>query len=162
MTLEGGKHIGLSATSKQQEYFSAEVQVRNDIVGLLTERRQYRRSRRNRKTRYRKARYLNRVNTKKKGWLAPSIQHKIQTHLHVVKKIQAILPIQTIIVETASFDTQKLKNPMIQGVDYQQGDQVGFFNVREYVLFRDGHQCKNPTCKNKEKNKILEVHHLEK
>lgn len=62
-------------------------------------------------------------------------------------------------VETASFDIQKIKNPDIQGAEYQQGDQLEFWNVREYVLFRDGHTCQ--CCKGKSKDKILNVHHIE-
>lgn len=64
-----------------------------------------------------------------------------------------------IIVETASFDIQKIKNPDVKSTDYQQGEQLGFWNVREYVLFRDGHKCQ--CCKGKSKDKILNVHHIE-
>jgi hypothetical protein len=63
------------------------------------------------------------------------------------------------VVEVASFDIQKIKNPDIQGVEYQQGEQMGFWNVREYVMFRDGHVCKH--CKGKSKDPILNVHHIE-
>ncbi|MFR4400568.1 MAG: RRXRR domain-containing protein [Anaerobutyricum soehngenii] len=80
-------------------------------------RRQLRRSRRSRKTRYRPARFDNRK--RKEGWLAPSIQQKIGSHLTVVANICKILPINQIIVETASFDIQKIKNPDIQGTEYQ-------------------------------------------
>ena len=73
----GSKHIGLSATTKKKELFSAEVKLRTDIVDSLSTRLQYRRSRRNRTTRYRKARFLNRVHRKHKGWLAPSTENKI-------------------------------------------------------------------------------------
>ena len=153
----GSKVIGLSATTSKQELFSAEVHLRNDIVDLLTTRRQNRRTRRNR-LRYRKPRFLNRVKSKNKGWLAPSIENKIQTHLKVVGNAYKILPISKVIVEVASFDIQKIKNPSISGTDYQQGEQLGFWNVREYVLFRDGHQCQ--ACKGKSKDSILEVHHV--
>jgi N6-L-threonylcarbamoyladenine synthase len=68
------------------------------------------------------------------------------------------LPITKIIVEVASFDIQKIKNPNISGTEYQQGEQLDFWNVREYVLFRDGHKCQGKKgCK----NKILNVHHIE-
>lgn len=154
----GSKVIGLSVSSEDKEYFASEVTLRNDIVKLISTRRQFRRERRSRKTRYRKPRFLNRVKSKKK-WLAPSIEHKIQTHLKVVEMITKLLPISKIVVETASFDIQKIKNPDIQGVDYQNGEQFGFWNVREYVLFRDGHVCKH--CKGKSKDKILNVHHIE-
>lgn len=79
--------------------------------------------------------------------------------MNVVKKIHKILPISKIIVETASFDIQKIKNPNITGVEYQQGEQLEFWNVREYVLHRDGHTCQH--CKGKSKDKILNVHHIE-
>ena len=153
----GSKMIGLSATTENNELYSAEIQLRNDIVDLLSTRRQNRRNRRNR-LRYRKPRFLNRVKSKNKGWLAPSIENKIQTHLTVVRNVYKILPVSKIIVEVASFDIQKIKNPSISGTDYQQGEQMDFWNAREYVLFRDGHQCHGKKgCK----NKILNVHHLE-
>ena len=129
----GSKHIGLSATTEKEELYSADVELRKDVVELLSIRRQNRRTRRSRKTRYRKARFDNRK--KEDGWLAPSIQHKIQCHLQVIKNIHKILPITKIIAETASFDIQKIKNPQIQGEEYQQGEQFNFWNVREYVLF---------------------------
>ncbi len=153
----GSKHIGLSATTQKKEMFSAEVELRNDIVDLLSTRRQNRRTRRNR-LRYRKPRFLNRVGSKNKGWLAPSIENKIQTHISIVEKLYKLLPITKIIVEVASFDIQKIKNPDIQGTEYQQGNKLNFWNTREYVLFRDGHKCHGKKgCK----NKILNVHHIE-
>ena len=154
----GSKVIGLSATTKGKELYSSEIELRNDIVNLLSTRRQNRRTRRNR-LRYRKPRFNNRVSRKKKGWLAPSIEHKIQTHIKVVGDVYKILPIDKIIVETASFDIQKIKNPDISSTEYQQGEQMGFWNVREYVLFRDNHTCQS--CKGKSKDKILNVHHIE-
>ena len=153
----GAKHIGVSASTEHKELYSADVELRTDIVDLISTRRELRRSRRNRKTRYRKARFKNRK--KHKGWLAPSILSRINAHLSVVNNVCNILPITTIIVETASFDTQKIKNPSIEGVEYQKGEQLGFWNVREYVLFRDGHICQH--CHGKSGDKILNVHHLE-
>ena len=154
----GSKYIGLSATTISQELYSANVELRNDIVDLLSTRRQNRRTRRNR-LRYRKARFNNRISSKKEGWLAPSIRQKIDTHMRIIKDVHKILPITKIIVETASFDIQKIKNPNIQGEEYQQGEQLGFWNVREYVLFRDGYKCQH--CKGKSKDNVLNVHHLE-
>ena len=155
----GSKTIGISATTENKVLYEAEVTLRNDIVELLSTRRQNRRTRRNHKTRYRQPRFNNRVHSKNKGWLAPSIQQKIDTHLKVIENVYKILPISKIIVEVASFDIQKIKNPNIQGKEYQQGEQLGFWNVREYVLFRDGHTCQ--CCKGKSKDKILNVHHIE-
>ena len=154
----GSKHIGLSATTKEKELYAADVELRNDIVDLLSTRRQNRRTRRNR-LRYRKPRFNNRVYFKKNGWLAPSVEQKIQTHFKVVEDIHKLLPITKIVIETASFDIQKIKNPEIHNEEYQQGEQLGFWNVREYVLFRDNHTCQ--CCKGKSKDKILNVHHIE-
>jgi 5-methylcytosine-specific restriction endonuclease McrA len=155
----GSKHIGLSASTPTKELYAADVELRNDIVDLLSTRRQNRRTRRNRKTRYRKCRFLNRVKSKNKGWLAPSVENKINTHFRVIKDVYRILPITNIVVETASFDIQKIKNPEISGKQYQEGDQLGFWNVREFVLWRDNHTCQ--CCKGKTKDKILNVHHIE-
>lgn len=154
----GSKFIGVSATTEKKELYAAEVELRNDIVDKLSTRRELRRARRNR-LRYRKARFNNRVASKRKGWLAPSVENKIQTHLTVVRKAHDILPISKVVIETASFDIQKIKNPDIGGKEYQRGEQSDFWNVREYVLWRDGHKCQH--CKGKSKDKVLNVHHIE-
>ena len=153
----GSKHIGLSATMETKVLFEADVQPRNDIVDNLSTRREYRRSRRNRKTRYRKTRFDNR--RRDDGWLAPSVREKVETHLTAVQKVHEILPVTSITVEVASFDIQKIKDPSIHGTEYQKGEQFDFWNVREYVLFRDGHQCQ--CCHGKSGDKILNVHHIE-
>ena len=150
----GSKHIGLSATTEKEELFSSEVELRKDITDLLSSRREMRRARRNRKTRYRAPRFDNRVHAKNKGWLAPTLENKISAHLSRIKAIRAILPVSRITIEVASFDIQKIKNPEIEGEQYQQGEQLGFWNVREYVLFRDGHKCCH--CNGKSN-----VHHIE-
>ena len=155
----GSKHIGVSATTKEKVLYEADVELRNDIVDLISTRREARGRRRYHKTRYRKARFNNRVSTKKAGWLAPSVKQKIQTHVTVIANIYKILPVKNLIIETASFDIQKIKNPDIKNEEYQQGEQKGFWNVREYVLFRDNHTCQ--CCKGKSKDKILNVHHIE-
>ena len=152
----GSKFVGLSATTDKKELFSAEYKLRNDIVDLISIRRQNRRTRRNR-LRYRQVRFQNRK--KNKGWLAPSVQHKIDSHINIVNMVNSILPISKIIVEVASFDIQKIQNPEINGKEYQEGNQLGFWNVREYVLFRDNHTCQH--CKGKSKDNILNVHHIE-
>ena len=158
----GSKHVGLSATTKNKVLFEAQLELRDDIVKKLATRREFRRTRRNRKTRYRKARFLNR--TKKEGWLAPSIKHKVWSHLWNIARIKRILPISRITIEVAQFNTQLLKateqgRPIPQGTDYQKGEQFGFWNVREYVLFRDGHKCQ--CCKGKSGDFVLNVHHIE-
>lgn len=154
---DGSKHIGVSASSEKKEMLAAQVELRSDIVKLLSTRRELRRTRRNRKTRYRKARFDNRK--KKYGWLAPSVEQKVESHLKVIRLVHKLLPITKTTIEVAQFDTQKIKNPYINGEDYQQGEQMGFWNIREYVLARDGHKCVH--CKGKSKDPILNVHHLE-
>ena len=129
------------------------------MTGLLSDRLALRRARRNRKTRYRAPRFANRVRSEHKGWLAPSVENRIQAHISRIEAVCRVLPITKIVIETASFDIQKIKNPEVEGTDYQQGDQLGFWNVREYVLFRDGHVCQ--ACKGRSKDLILNVHHIE-
>ena len=160
----GSKHIGVSATTKDKVLYEADIELRNDVVELLSSRRESRCARRNRKTRYRAPRFDNRVSSKKEGWLAPSVRQKIDCHLKVISDVHKILPIKKVIIEVASFDTQLLKavengNPLPQGADYQHGEQPSFWNIREYVLFRDGHECQ--CCHGKSKDNILNVHHIE-
>lgn len=104
----GSKHIGLSVSTESKEVYAGQIEPRQDVSDRLRERRQYRRSRRNR-LRYRKARFNNRTSTKYKGWIAPSIECKIQSHINVIEKLHQILPITEVIIEVAEFDTQKNK-----------------------------------------------------
>ena len=151
----GTKHVGLSATTESKELFAAEVTLRSDIVKLLAQRREARRTRRSRKTRYRAPRFDNRSHAA----FAPSVEQRIQSHLQLIEKVNSILPITETVIEVAQFDTQLLKNPGIAGTQYQQGPQMNFWNTREYVLFRDNHKCQ--CCHGKSKDPVLNVHHIE-
>lgn len=153
----GYNHVGISVVTEKRELLSLEILLRKDMVDLNSERGQYRRARRYRKTWYRKPRFLNRK--KDQDWLAPSIRHKKETHIKIIELISKLVPIKEIIFETASFDIQKIKNPKIEGKQYQEGAQKDFWNIREYVLHRDQHKCQQ--CKGKSKDKILQVHHIE-
>lgn len=149
----GYQNIGFSAVSSKKELISGTLVLDNKTKDRLTERRMYRRGRRN-KLWYRKARFNNR--RRKENWLPPSIERRYQTHLNLIKRIKTLLPISDIIIETANFDIQKIENPNIQGNDYQRGIQLGFKNVKQYVLTRDKRTCQH--CgKN---NTKLEVHHI--
>lgn len=154
----GTKHVGISATTKSKELYASEVTLRSDIVELLSTRRELRRTRRLR-LRYRKPRFDNRIKNKRTGWVAPSVKYKIDDHICAISNVYSILPISRIVIEVAQFDMQKIKNPDISGKEYQEGDQFGFWNVREYVLARDGHKCQY--CKGKSKDHVLNVHHIE-
>ena len=163
----GSKTIGVSASTKKEELFAANVIPRNDVVDLLSTRREFRRARRNRKTRYRKPRFDNRVRSKHKGWLAPSVEVKIQEHITAIKTVCRILPVSKVVVETAEFDLQLLKaiadgKPVPQGEDYQKGEMYGHYNVRQYVLWRDGYTCQCCGAHATQKKEVrLHVHHLE-
>ena len=155
----GSKHVGLSACSKTKELFSAECELRSDINSNLKTKRDLRRSRRSRKVRHRKPRFLNRTHSKHKGWLAPSVKEKVDCHITLVRKVMEILPVSEITIEMAPFDTQKLKAdlknmPAPKGTDYQHGEAEGYDNIKAYVKWRDGGKCR--ICGSHE---MLEVHH---
>ncbi len=150
----GSRYIGLSATTSKDELFKATAELRQDISKLLKSRRSQRRCRRNRKLRYRSVRFNNRKN--RKGLLAPSVQHKLDSHLTIIKRVCNFLPVDVIIVETAEFDPHKLKNPTVSGVEYQHGEAEGFYNVKSAVLNRDSYTCQ--ICGAKYTR--LEVHHI--
>jgi len=149
----GSKVVGVSAVTDKEEIFSAEVQLRQDIKKLLLERRQHRRFRRYRKTRYRKPRFLNR--RKEDGWLPPSLQWKVDAHVRIINKLAKMIPITKVVVEVAPFDIQKVLNPDIEAKDYQNGPQKGFADVREYCLWRAGYKSELSG-----KTGVLEVHHI--
>ena len=156
----GYSNIGFSVIDAKQEYIAGEVKLLEGMKKRLLEKSSYRKTRRSR-LRYRKPRWNNRVKSKKKGWLAPSIRHKLDTHIKFIDELKGILPIGKITIEVANFDIQKMKDDSISGKEYQEGDMLGFWNVREYVLHRDGHKCQNPNCKCKDnKEQILKVHHI--
>ena len=135
----GAIHSGYSVANEHREYYSAEVVARNDISNRLSDRRMYRQNRRSRKTRYRKPRFKNRKN-KKKGWLAPSLEQKVAVQVNEINHLHRYFPIETIIVETAEFDIQKIKNPDISGIEYQQGTLQGY-NIRNYLLEKHKRKC---------------------
>ena len=168
----GSKTIGLSACTEKRELYKEELKPRNDVVNLLSTRRELRRSRRSRKTRYRAPRFDNRVYSKHKGWLAPSIEAKIQEHITAIKRICRILPVSRVIVETAEFDTQRLKamlegKPLPVGKDYQLGEKYDLYNTRQHVLKRDNYTCQHCGTHPSEKTAVklhtvtLQAHHIE-
>jgi len=148
----GYTNVGYSVTSSISELMAGELKLRTDIPKKLQNRAMYRRCRRN-KLWYRKPRFLNRC--LKEGWLTPSIEHKVQTHIRLVNKIKRILPITNTIIEVAKFDTQKMQNPEINGVEYQQGELCGY-EVREYLLEKYKRTC--VYCG--KKNVPLQIEHI--
>ena len=135
----GAIHSGYSVANEHREYYSAEVIARDDISKRLSDRQMYRKNRRYRKTRYRKPRFNNRKN-KKKGWLPPSLEQKVAVQLNEINHLHRYFPIEKIIVEVSEFDIQKIKNPDISGIEYQQGTLQGY-NIRNYLLEKHGRKC---------------------
>jgi 5-methylcytosine-specific restriction endonuclease McrA len=137
----GAKHTGIALINNAtgEVVFAAELKHRGFAIrDALTSRRQLRRSRRTRKTRYRQPRFLNR--TRPKGWLAPSLQSRVENIKTWVKKLRQFAPIGAISQELVRFDMQLMANPDIQGREYQQGTLAGY-ETREYLLEKWGRQC---------------------
>jgi len=154
--IDGGyATAGYSALTEREELIGGQVHLLSGMSERITERKMYRRQRRRRK-RYRAPRFDNR--RKSEGWLAPSVQHKLDAHLKLIARVRSILPVIRVIIEVANFDIQQIKRPGISGVEYQQGEQAGFWNLREYILHRDGHECQSPECS--KKSVVLRIHHL--
>ena len=149
----GSKYIGFSVVDNNKELLSGEFELRQDVSKKISDRAMYRRNKRN-KLWHRKPRFMNR--SKPKGWLAPSIQHKVDTHIRLVEEIKSLLPIHKTIIEVAKFDTQKLQDVDIEGAEYQQGKMEGWDNLRAFILCRDNYTCQ--ICK-KQKG-IFDIHHI--
>jgi 5-methylcytosine-specific restriction endonuclease McrA len=137
----GAKHTGIALVNDDtgEVVFAAELKHRGFAIrDALTSRRQLRRSRRNRKTRYRKSRFLNR--TRPEGWLAPSLQSRVENIKTWVERLRKLAPIAAISQELVRFDMQLMRNPEVCGKEYQQGTLAGY-ETREYLLEKWGRQC---------------------
>ena len=143
--------------------YLSKVFVRNDITDKMSQRSKYRKNRRGRKTRYRKPRFSNRKNSKKKDRFSPTMTSKTQSHKKEIEFINSILPIKTVVLECGQFDTHLMKNPALASKKvkhwgYQKGPNYGFENTKAMVLFRDKYTCQ--CCMGKHKDSKLEVHHI--
>lgn len=160
----GSGTIGTSVSKDNGDIiYMSEVVIRNDITGKMTQRAKYRRNRRNRKARYRKARWLNRANSIKNDRFSPTMQSKLHSHVKEIEYIKFILPITEMVFETGQFDTHLMKNPnlanpKIKHWGYQKGINYGFENTKAMVLNRDNYTCQY--YKGKHKDSKLEVHHI--
>ena len=152
----GYETIGLSATTETKVLFEAELENKLNVRKHVESRRSLRRSRRNRKTRYRAPRFNNRKRSE--DWLPPSVEQRVRTHESAIRMVCKLLPVTDFVVETAAFDMQQILNPDIAGKGYQNGRQKGFENTKAYVRERDNCTCQY--CHGKSKDKRLEVHHL--
>jgi 5-methylcytosine-specific restriction endonuclease McrA len=148
----GYMEIGFSAKTDKLEVISGTLTLRKDVSTQLQERRRYRRARRSRLG-YRPPRFNNR--TRPEQWLPPSIQHKLESHIRLVETLATLLPISYKRVEVDNFDTHKMQQPEITGVEYQQGELQGY-EVKEYLLEKWGRTC--AYCG--KTNAPLEVEHI--
>lgn len=117
------------------------VEVRHrgaQIRQKLQSRAALRRGRRSRNCRYRAPRFLNR--SRPTGWLAPSLQHRVDNVTGWVSQLRRLAPVVAVSMELVRFDTQLLENPTISGVEYQQGTLAGY-EVKEYLLEKWGRTC---------------------
>lgn len=139
----GSKTTGLALVIQGQRgdkvIWAAELHHRGLVIkDSLRSRRAIRRGRRSRKCRYREPRFDNR--RRPRGWLAPSLLHRVLTVMTWARRIRRFAPVASLSLELARFDTQKLQNPEIEGVEYQQGELFGY-EVREYLLEKWGRKC---------------------
>lgn len=135
----GSRFLGIALLDGKRVIWAAELEHRGwQIREKLEKRASQRRSRRARKTGYRKCK--GEFETKPEGWIGPSLMHRVQTTMTWVKRLCALAPIHEIVVERVKFDMQLLDNPDIEGVEYQQGTLKGY-TVREYLLEKWGRKC---------------------
>lgn len=148
------KHIGIAATSGNKVLAKGEIELRDNIHKNMEVRARCRRDRRNRNTRYRQARFLNRKRTE--GWLPPTVQSKLDATFKWIDRFESLLPKPTLHIEVGKFDVQKMVKPNITNEEYKNGQCAGYYDVRYFVFARDSYTCQ--VCK--KKNQILHTHHL--
>jgi len=135
-----GTGISLVRVSEVRQTVLALIDLKHrgaNIHDALTQRRGFRRRRRG-NLRFREKRFDNR--TRPEGWLAPSLQHRVDTTMSWVDRLSHLAPVASIDMELVRFDMQLLENPDISGVEYQQGTLAGY-EVREYCLEKWGRKC---------------------
>lgn len=157
----GSKHLGAACVANGEVLYQSQIKLRDNIKPKMDDKRASRRGRRNRKTRYRPARFLNRKNSIKLDRLPPSVRHKVQAHIDEIEFCKKILPVSKIVIEVSQFDTHLMKNPAllnekIKKWGYRKGFDYSFSSRREAVLHRDKYSCQ--VCG--KKNTRLEVHHI--
>jgi hypothetical protein len=157
----GSRYIGSAVRDKDnQVYYLSQIELRQNIKSKLDTRRMYRRTRRSRKTRYRKARWANRKNSIKSDRYPPTIVSKFNSLLKELWFVSKILPIKDLIIETGTFDPHAMQNPALikHPWAYQKGLMFGYYNIKQYILSRDNYTCQY--CKGKSKDSKLQVHHI--
>lgn len=154
----GSIHIGVATIGNSRTLYKAEVTIRNDVKKKMDDKRKYRRGRRNRKTRHRKPRFLNRGNSKRMDRYSPTLISKFQAHIREIEFVKSILPITQLVLELGQFDPHALKDPSVRNEKwkYQQGVNYGYQNIRHAILARDNYTCQNCGIK----DSVFEVHHL--
>ncbi len=157
----GSTYVGTAVYSEGTILYASQVEIRNDIKSKMDDRRDYRRSRRFRHTRYRKPRFLNRKNSIRKDRFSPTMISKYQSHIREIELVKSILPISRLVLETGTFDPHLLKNlaltnSKIRHWGYQKGLLYGYDNIKAYILTRDNYTCQ--CCKTKKGT--LNVHHI--
>ena len=148
----GSKHTGMAIVQGERVIWLGVLEHRTNIKKKMDDRRGHRRFRRN-KLRYRKVRFDNRK--RKEGWLPPSLQSRVDNIGSVVQKLCSLCPVTAIAYENCKFDTQLIQKPEISGVEYQQGELLGY-EVREYLLEKYERTC----CYCGKRDIPLEVEHI--
>lgn len=140
----GSKHTGIAVFTERGGVRTGRYGIQlghrgGQIRDKLAARATYRRGRRSRNLRYRAPRWRNR--TKPKGWLAPSLRHRVDTTLSWITRLSRWAPVTALHVERVSFDMHALSaGKPLQGMEYQQGT-LARYEVREYLLEKWGRRC---------------------
>lgn len=139
----GSKTSGIAIIQEETglAIWAAELEHRGEqIKHRMAARRQLRRGRRHRQCRYRKPRFNNRAASRRQGRLPPSLQSRVENVTTWVERLRRLCPVAYLSLELATFDTQKMQNPEISGVEYQQGELAGY-EIRQYLLEKFGYKC---------------------
>ena len=139
----GAEHTGLALmhqtdTGYRKVLLTLQIDHRGkQVKHRMGQRSNYRRARRSRLW-HRKPRFLNR--RRPAGWLSPSVDSRLANIITWIERLQKLVAVDIIVVETMQFDVQRLANPDIRGIEYQQGPLFQT-TLRGFVYHRDGNKC---------------------
>ena len=150
----GANTTGVAIVDKEKCLFLMEIIHRGkEIRKALFQRKVVRRNRRQRNTRYRKCRFLNR--NRKDNWLAPSVKSRADNVINTTNKFAKYIPIYKVVIEKVSFDTSTMtENRKLYGNEYQNG-VLKEIKLRKFIFSKYNNNC--VYCGSKEN---LEVEHI--
>ena len=78
---------------------------------------------------------------RKRGWLTPTANQLLQTHMSSIWKVMDILPVTDIVLEVNRFAFARMEDPDITPAGFKNGPLHGFMDLQEAILAQQNGHC---------------------